>query len=436
MNSRQRISDFQQLVNTKSVEIRQEGDAAWAPINLNQTEPRIVYSFLSGTSGGVGHLNRTLAPLLSVNARTVKFAGIFLHQKPIVKGLRATGKSSITVGRACELGDLHLLFLYVSKNKSLCQCRSTIFQAKLKPSTNGPVISHPDQRRLYDKCPGFRYETVLAGEERNLPWGRAERERALQYLFIGQRPVQTRLIPSDQGQGAFFDFGELIFRFLSDSTGFGVTTKPSKGKNWSRIVWDQIDNVAKTQFGHYGDRNAALQKLLNRFNSFDDPKEFFCGDGPDGPIGQEAANQPSGGVPLLMVIVSDKELNDLSELSTNMETEPNPPTTGGPAIQEYLAAVKHAAPMPRGRFETYLTSDLTEKLQFVTNQNDYESILDEFVRRADQMDLTQADAKLILAVIENGNFLESPRSQMLATEIKLRLHHTIGPVDNDLEIEL
>ena len=172
MNARQRISDFQQHVNGEAIAIRKAGDEAWGQIDLRQSEPRIIYDFLRSTKSGTGHLNRTLGKLLSVGGRTVKFASIFLHQKPLVRRL----SDNKPIGGDCELGDLLLLFLYISADKKLRQCRSTIFQAKKNVSSGQHVISHEDQRRLYDDCRAFVYRSVLTGEKRCFPWGASERE--------------------------------------------------------------------------------------------------------------------------------------------------------------------------------------------------------------------------------------------------------------------
>ncbi|MDE2106437.1 MAG: hypothetical protein KGL39_54985, partial [Patescibacteria group bacterium] len=169
------------------------------------------------------------------------------------------------------------------------------------------VIGQKDQRRLYDDCSGFVYSSVLNGQTRFLPCCKPERERAIQYLFVGNLPVQARLIPSNINGGAFVDFGETILRFLNDSTGYRVTTKPSHRKHWSNIVWDQIENVANAAFAKHGDRNSALRSILDRFNSFEDPTEFFHN------VSSSENPEFAAGIPMLLVIVSDSKLESATQ---------------------------------------------------------------------------------------------------------------------------
>jgi hypothetical protein len=313
MNIRQRISDFQTLVNSKAIKIREEVGEAWRLLKIaqSQSEPEIIYSFLSSTQGGTGHLNRHLAPILGTDGRTVKFASIFLHKKPMVTGiLEQAGKEQV-VGHTCELGDLQILFLYLAADKSVCQCRSIVFQAKKTPSSGQHVIANRHQRRLYDEFSGFEYcHSALKGEKRLLPQDFTDRERALLYLFVGDLPIRARLIPADANKGAFVDFGELMVRVLNDSTGLNVKPKPVTGNGWSRIVWDQIDNVAETAFVQHGCRNNGIRALVDRFNSFEDSSEFF----------HDAPGEP-GGIPMLLVIVSDGQLGSLENLQTQDHIE-------------------------------------------------------------------------------------------------------------------
>lgn len=399
MNARQRISDFQKHVNSQVAAIRQAGTDAWNTINLSQTEPQIVYDFLRSTTGGTGHLNRALARLLSIGGRTVKFASIFLHQKPMVIGM--SGKN--TVGGKCELGDLQLLYLYISSDKSLVQCRSTIFQAKKKAAAGPYVISHNDQRRLYDQSAGFIYQSVLKGETRCFPWGKSERERALQYLFVGNLPVQARLIPSDVGKGAEIEFGETILRFLNDSTGYTVTTKPSTGKNWSRIVWDQIEHVADSAFGNQGSRNAALKRILNQFNSFEDPKEFFL------EVPPSEHPEFSGGIPMLLVIVSDSELGNRKDTQiktiqavADQNTEPAKSSQEHVSIEVEIPVDgrQAGACQAGGDGPNMLSGNIHDLLLDLENSNDNTcEILEESERRSRFGGLLESEHRTILTVI-------------------------------------
>jgi hypothetical protein len=303
----QRISDFQEHVNTIASDLRNLAQAAWNEIDFSKSEPEIVYEFLAGITNGTGYLNREVAPRLSVKGRIVKFASIFLHQKPLVLGYQNNTSISQNSGAACELGDLQVLFVYADAGKAICQCRSTIFQTKKARASGNYIISNACQRRLYHQAHGFEYRTVLPGTRRTLPNVWADRERALQYLFVGAQPVCARLIPANAGAGAFFDFGESIVRLLNDSSGLAVAALPSpRQQDWTRIVWDMIEQVAQATADRRKTRDSGLYGLLQHVNSFEDRKDFFL----EGPPhhGSSMDITASGGIPMLVVIVSDKQL--------------------------------------------------------------------------------------------------------------------------------
>jgi hypothetical protein len=179
--------------------------------------------------------------------------------------------------------------------------RSVIFQAKLRPANGEHVIDHQFQRTLYDECQGFRYETVLAGQDRRIPAG-PNRERALQYLFVADKPVRTRTIPAAAGLGAFVDYGEHLLRFLNDATGMEVLPRPDESVGWSRIVWDMIDEVAQKVTSQAMPRNQGLREVLDYFNSFESHDRFY--------FEPEQAREEGFGMQL--VIVWDSQLDGRS----------------------------------------------------------------------------------------------------------------------------
>jgi len=300
--AKQRISDFQHQVNTYATDVRKAGQSAWDNIDLSRKEPEVVYEFLSGKGVGTDYLNNHLSEKLSLGGRVVKFASVFLHQKPMVRGWRRTYEGSTPtqnpLTKRCELGDLQIIFLYLAQDKTVCQCRSIIFQAKKRPATGGYVIEDEFQRPLYDECSGFNYETVLPNRQRWFPTG-AARERALQYLFVGEQPVQARTIPADFGQGAFISFGELYLRFLNDSTGHDVYRKRKNDDSWNQVTWDMIEYVAEQSTRSGQMRNSGLQGLLAHFNSFEHRENYFLD------VGSEA---PEHGTGVQLVIVWDPDL--------------------------------------------------------------------------------------------------------------------------------
>jgi hypothetical protein len=293
----QRISDFQKLVNQHQDKIRRAGNDAWAGIRKGSEVDR-VHDFLSSKTAGNSLLNREVASLFKGSGWVVKFAGIFLHQKPYVRGYLRDGK--IPLPKNCELGDLQTLFVYVRADKTEMKVRSVIFQAKLKPAKGNFDVSHEIQRQLYDCSPQFEYQTVLKGKRR-LPTG-LNRERALQYLFVNESPVSVKTIPAAKGQGAFAEYGEHLLRFLNDSTGLNVDTV-NRRDQWSRIVNDMISEFKTAVPGERYKRQSGLKGILNPFNSFESQDVVFLQT-------PEAAENKGEGFGLQLVIVWDGELGE------------------------------------------------------------------------------------------------------------------------------
>ena len=297
LNSSQRISDFVGHVNRHQEEIRTAGTEAWVRAPTTG-EVAIIQKFLSDPQCGSAYLNRELAPVLSQNGWVVKFASVFVHQMPMVVGWTEQGGARKKLSGRCELGDLQTLFVYLAADKTVCQIRSVVFQAKLAPATGDYVIENKIQRQLYDECDGFTYETVCSGERRQFPSG-TDRARALQYLFVQERPVQARTIPARASEGAFVEFGEHLLRFLNDATGLEVRTHATKGKDWHHLVWDMIEYVANQVTTAGVTRNEGLRNLLDCFNSFEDHRISY--------LGPNEARE--GGFGLQLVIVWDGELD-------------------------------------------------------------------------------------------------------------------------------
>jgi hypothetical protein len=270
-----------------------------------------------------------------------------------------------------------------------------------------------DQRDLYDDCSGFVYNSVLNGAIRWLPRKKSDRERALQYLFVGKYPIQARLIPSNVNQGAFVDFGEFIVRILNDSTGLDVVPKPFTNKGWSMIVWDQIDHVASQAFGHHGPRNEGLKKLIDRFNSFEDPKEFFHEVPPS-----EDPDTP-GGIPILLVIVSDGELGPqkmpvqkLQAQAAHGEETKNPPS---------------AAPLDSSAIKTSATTDLVQVNHPVRKQNLQIAKIEELLATL-KTSTQSGQHEIVLDLLEQID--NDPRSHFQATKILKvlnQIRHILDP---------
>jgi len=195
----------------------------------------------------------------------------------------------------CELGDLHLVFVFLDNNKNIRKCRSILFQAKKDApikKANSSYIAHKTQSYLYEKADGFEYRNICVGP-RNWPTGE-DREKALHYLFCGSADVVTSsaCAPGEMG------FGELIFGFLTDSQGLHFEIPellPPHWANWSRINWDLLNTVANRTFKK-APRSYLVTDVLNHFNDFTDYNEYYL------------ESEDKGGIPTMFVIVKDRKL--------------------------------------------------------------------------------------------------------------------------------
>jgi len=379
--SKQRISDFQSHVNSHAQAIRDAGNQAWQRVTA-KGEVEIVREFLAGKEQGTDYLNDSITTLLSSGGRVVKFASIFLHQMPMVFGLRNHLPSAPTkLAKRCELGDLQTVFLYLDRDKNICQIRSVIFQAKLKPHSGSHVINHPQQRELYDECAGFEYNTVLAGQTRRLPDGHL-RERALQYIFVNERPVRVRTIPSNTGQGAFENYGEHFLRFLNDSTGLDVPPTPTTNDAWGQVVWDMITHVANEVTSRGLIRNSGLKGLLDHFNHFENHDTFSIDT-----TGGKRLRDGEGGFGLQLVIVWDSELG--GEQSTRVTVKPD---IGVEQIAE------ENSPSSKQDLQSANINDLLVNLQTGSKEEQHDIII-ELRRRSGYRAIMANDAKKILNIL-------------------------------------
>lgn len=306
----QRIAQFERVVKAKAKKISVIGNAAWAPIK-ETTETPTIRAFLTKKGSGVDYLNRNLASLLSRNGRVVKFAGLFLHGTPMVKGwtTNKAGKKEPISGD-CELADLMTVFLYLDRSKTVKQMRSVMFQAKMQQSKGAHVVDDPEQRKLYDECDGFDYINATVstkGDSRTLPKG-ASRKKALQFMFVEPRPVETRTIPSDKGKGETLGYGDHLVNFLNGETGLKSDTKKTA---WGKIVWELMEKMASRVYSDNKIKGPGIQDVLNHFNSFENHDTWCINEG-----------QTGDGFGVQLVIVWD---GDIPEAQTQVQTLPKIP---------------------------------------------------------------------------------------------------------------
>ncbi len=301
----QRIDQFERVVKAHAKKIAAIGNKSWIPIK-ESTETPTIRAFLTKKGAGVDYLNRNLASLLSKNGRVVKFAGLFLHGTPMVQGW-TTNKAS---KRNCELADLMTVFLYVDKSKTIKRMRSIMFQAKMTASNGAHVVDDLEQRKLYDECDGFEYVNATVakkGDSRKLPKG-ASRKKALQFMFVEPRPVETRTIPSAKDKGVTLGYGDHLVSFLGGKTGLESDTKKYA---WGKIVWELMEKMGDKFHTDGMIKGPGIQDVLNHFNSFENHDVWSIDEG-----------QSDKGFGVQLMIVWD---GNMTEGETQFKTLPKVP---------------------------------------------------------------------------------------------------------------
>ncbi len=99
-----RFLDFQKICTEKAADIIRLSDASWDNIDFSQNEPEIIRQYLINRNVGIDFLNQNLAPTLSLRGFRVKFASVFIHQKPRITRLS---------GDQCEIGDMLVIFSFL-----------------------------------------------------------------------------------------------------------------------------------------------------------------------------------------------------------------------------------------------------------------------------------------------------------------------------------
>ncbi len=144
LNKERRFLEFRETISNNSLYIIHEVQKSWEVINFHHREPDVVYNYLRY---GVKYLNEKVAAKLSVSGFIIKFAGVFVHQKPIV-----TPVESSSYNKNCELGDLLTVFIMLDRNKNVLHQRAFISQVKKENK-----LDNKCQQFLYERSSGFSY---------------------------------------------------------------------------------------------------------------------------------------------------------------------------------------------------------------------------------------------------------------------------------------
>jgi len=221
-----------------------------------------------------------------------------LHGTPMVKGWTKNEAGEKIYNRDCELADLMTVFLYLDKSKAVKQMRSVMFQAKMTASNGAHVVDDPEQRQLYDDCGGFDYINASVskkGDSRTLPKG-ASRKKALQFIFVEPRPVETRTIPSDKDKGKTLGYGDHLVSFLNGKTGHKSDTKKSA---WGKIVLELMEKMASKIHSDKKIKGPGIKGILDHFNSFENHDVWSVDEG-----------ESNEGFGVQLVIVWDGDIPD------------------------------------------------------------------------------------------------------------------------------
>lgn len=292
---RYRYKNFERLCVSKSREILHHTNKSWSGIDLSKTEPEIVHEYLSSPTRGVNYLNQQIAAPLSTAGYEVKFASVFVHQKPRINRCSSCPPSE----KSCELGDLLVIFSFLNASKTPLLNRAFLIQAK-----KDFKLDNKCQKAIYDEEVDFDFPNNLVSssqccktsQRRYLPEQTNKRWQALKYLVFSD-PGQATFIFTPWDNNISADWSIPILGLLTGFDGLRFSNRPYKGQGWSAIIWDLVTVTAKAitkgkKRGNY------VKNLADEFNDFGNYHQYFR-DSDEGP-----------GIPTLLVFIRDRELFD------------------------------------------------------------------------------------------------------------------------------
>lgn len=289
-------TEYDRFVNSISFlsnEITKHSIRSWDNIDLTRSEPDIIKRFLLDKGVGVDYLNRNLSPILSHSSYEVKFASVFIHQKPRITRHqdainRCTGSTP-----SCEIGDLMVVFCLLDRNKTPMFKSAVISQAKKENH-----LDSQSQKCLYDSDINFLmpkrvYEkSINPTAERFFPDYGQGRSKALHYLILEQYPI-LRQVPWNSN--LHYGFEHFIHRILVGDLGLPFENATRSEAGWNCIIHDLL-NIGNGGIPSSIPRGSELFNIINLFNSFDEYEKYSV-EIEDGGVG----------IPTLYIIVRDKE---------------------------------------------------------------------------------------------------------------------------------
>jgi hypothetical protein len=285
-----RLNLFRKLLAKEKYKILSAVKKSWLNIDFNQSEPNIIFNYLQQ---GLRILNQEIPPLFKNYGFIVKFAGVFIHQKPIVTPLPPLPKGK----DKCELGDLLVVWLYLDDKKKVIYSRAFISQAKKKAK-----IDSECQRYLYEEARSYRYSRNCKEKnegDRRLP-NFLERLKGLNYLILNStcfyNDPYIRYIPFDAGLSLAWNI--YFFLTLYGFTGLRFFYYKYHYNNWSLIVKDLIDCVGRAFFKKKP-RGSYLEEFINYYIEIDNHSDEDHSD-------EVPAEGDEEGIPILFIIIQDK----------------------------------------------------------------------------------------------------------------------------------
>jgi len=287
-----RFLEFQKICTENALDIIRVTDASWNNIDFSQNEPEVIRQYLIQKNVGIDYLNHNLAPILNRRGFLVKFASVYIHQKPRI--------TRISGGR-CEIGDMLVIFSFFDRQKTPLINSAFLVQAKKEFE-----IDNVCQKELYENdfefnLPANLYTNSLccnASPRRYWPryWG--NRVRGLQYLIFNEHTDPTiRFLPWDVSIQASWS---IIFLWtLLGNWALRFSRYPYNCQNWSAIIWDliAITGRALTRGQTRGQGINYLMTIINQFNAFDKFHDY-----------SRILDGHEGGLPIMLIMVQDKEI--------------------------------------------------------------------------------------------------------------------------------
>lgn len=283
---------FVKSVVTFSNDITTHSAASWNGINFNLTEPQIIKKYLLDKGVGVDYLNKNLAPILRHSSYEVKFASVFIHQKPIIT--RHTSAINLCNGDTpgCELGDLLVVFCLLDKNKVPLFRSAVILQAK-----KDRTLTSQSQKCLYDSdtiffMPKRVYSnSVVNVPERYLPDYSQGRTKALHYLILDKLP-SLRQVP--WSSNLEYLWKHFLHRILIGDLGLPFENVNNTIPDWNCILHDLL-NIGQGIIPSRINRGNALEDIVNLFNDFNEYDKYSL------------EIEDEQGLPTLFIIARDTE---------------------------------------------------------------------------------------------------------------------------------